>query len=548
MKNSLLLLCLVTTLSLNAQKGEMQKGAYSELINHATEQYNAVTITPNHRAPQAVTTLLQEGFDSTTLPSGWQSVDADADGHEWDPDWDGSFAYAGNSCIASASFLYLEGSLTPDNWLISPSVSIPSGSGNIVLEYYVKGQNPNALSENYSIYAIGNNNDTTLVYTEVINNGQWAVRSISLNAFKGRSVKIAFRHHNCTNQFWLMLDELHLYQNTQNEVVPNVEQIEFETIIGESRVSYFQIFTVGVTSNVQVQTAAPFMVSTNGSDFATTVSLPASGGDVYVCYMPTQAGSQQGNVAISATNATTVQVALIGTAFDCASRTSNFIENFDKNSTTIPCWKIIDGNGDDKTFDLIENNRDASKWIFYYRYSEVNPADDWLLSPSLNIRQGDSLHLTYSVMRSEYPESFSIWVVPDTVTQGNSIALLGNQVMATKVVNNTNDTTEVFDLTPYQGSAKRVAIHCESPKNRFVFTVRGLEVKNPNPRVDVKAIEQEHLIVYPNPTKDLIYFTEEASVVEVFNTIGQLMLQKRLASGIQSISLSGLDKIGRAHV
>ena len=86
-----------------------------------------------------------------------------------------------------------------------------------------------------------------------------------------------------------------------------------------------------------------------------------------------------------------------------------------------------------------------------------------------------------------------------------------------------------------------MAIHCESPKNRFVFTVRGLEVKNPNPRVDVKAIEQEHLIVYPNPTKDLIYFTEEASVVEVFNTIGQLMLQKRLANGIQSISLSGLN-------
>ena len=79
--------------------------------------------------PLSAQTLFHEGFDGGVLPAGWAVVDADGDGYTWDATFqyqeNPSDAYMGDGMIASASYINEEGALFPDNWLISPAISIP---------------------------------------------------------------------------------------------------------------------------------------------------------------------------------------------------------------------------------------------------------------------------------------------------------------------------------------------------------------------------------------------------------------------------------------
>ena len=76
--------------------------------------------------------LLQEGFDGATLPTGWTAIDADNDGYNWDTEyWPATStnpAHTGSNCIASASYINDIGALNPDNWLISPAVTLTANS------------------------------------------------------------------------------------------------------------------------------------------------------------------------------------------------------------------------------------------------------------------------------------------------------------------------------------------------------------------------------------------------------------------------------------
>ena len=82
-------------------------------------------------------TLFYEGFDSGTLPTGWTVIDADEDGYGWDATYlfqDTSATHSGDGVIASASWNSVAGPLFPDNWLISPAVSL---TGNCHLSFWV---------------------------------------------------------------------------------------------------------------------------------------------------------------------------------------------------------------------------------------------------------------------------------------------------------------------------------------------------------------------------------------------------------------------------
>jgi len=89
-------------------------------------------------------------------------------------------------------------------------------SGTITLSWKVRAAAASWSLENYSVYATNINLITDLVasptiFTEVYpggTTGNWLDRTLDLSSFVGQAVYIAFRHHDCSDQDFLAIDDI----------------------------------------------------------------------------------------------------------------------------------------------------------------------------------------------------------------------------------------------------------------------------------------------------------------------------------------------------
>lgn len=139
----------------------------------------------------------------------WTAVDADGDGYTWAQD-ERSATHGGSGNIASASYMNGVGALNPDNWLISPVIAIPSESAQI--EWWEYGDQTNDYAEHYGLYVSTTGtaiSDFDMVWEGTVDSPKtWTKITQSLNAYRGQNVHIALRHFNCTDMYWLVIDDL----------------------------------------------------------------------------------------------------------------------------------------------------------------------------------------------------------------------------------------------------------------------------------------------------------------------------------------------------
>ena len=210
-------------------------------------------------------TLLSEGFEQG-IPSTWTTIDADADGQNWMSYPTG--AYVGEGCAASASWTSNTGALNPDNWLITPAITIPSA--DFALNWYVAAQDPSYPQDKYSVYiATGNTvadfTATTPVHTEVIQSGDWTGHMVDLSDYAGQTIYVAFRHYDCSDLFVMKIDEVKVFHPLQNEVVLN-------NVVVNSFVEQNTAVQVGfnVTNDgMQALTSLTATLNVDGTDIAT---------------------------------------------------------------------------------------------------------------------------------------------------------------------------------------------------------------------------------------------------------------------------------------
>ena len=172
-----------------------------------------VTPTP----PPVGENVFEESFENGL--GNWTLIDADGDGYNWmdsqtNP-WEGT-GYDGMYAAYSSS--YVNGSnpfepgtvLFPDNWMISQEFTVPAE--NAVLSWYHSASDPNYNEENYSVY-VGNGTDPS-GYTEVVYNGyptnteqgEYQNVTVDLSAYAGQTVQLAFRHHDVSDMYILVID------------------------------------------------------------------------------------------------------------------------------------------------------------------------------------------------------------------------------------------------------------------------------------------------------------------------------------------------------
>ena len=152
------------------------------------------------------------GFESTDPVDCWTFVDADGDGFGWvlNSEYNFSTVNTGSGSLMSASYINGEGALTPDNWAISPAIEVPSAGATI--EWYSGALDADYANDYYSVLVSTTNNSTSS-FTQTLYAGQneaaaFTHHSVSLTQFAGQTIYIAFRHHNCTDVYWLAIDDI----------------------------------------------------------------------------------------------------------------------------------------------------------------------------------------------------------------------------------------------------------------------------------------------------------------------------------------------------
>ena len=154
------------------------------------------------------------GFENTDDLTCWNIIDNDNDGYSWDYT---AVPHSGTQSFGSASYINNIGALTPDNWLVTPPIQLSSGH-NYTLTWYDGAIDSAYYDEHYSVYisTTGNNASNftgTPLFQTTLTTVSFTQRTIDLSSYAGQTVYIAFRHHNSTDVYWLLLDDITITQS-----------------------------------------------------------------------------------------------------------------------------------------------------------------------------------------------------------------------------------------------------------------------------------------------------------------------------------------------
>lgn len=155
-------------------------------------------------------------FEDESQFAEWTAVDSDGDGHNWQyfnmtgVTTSRMKPHEGEGLVSSASYdLDSSSALTPDNWLISPEVTLGG-----VLKLWACGQDASYASEVFGIYVCfgdpTNLSSFVQVGSDVTATGAYVEYEFDLSAYAGQTGHFAIRHYNVTDMFWLNIDDVTL--------------------------------------------------------------------------------------------------------------------------------------------------------------------------------------------------------------------------------------------------------------------------------------------------------------------------------------------------
>ncbi|MBQ6156726.1 MAG: choice-of-anchor J domain-containing protein [Bacteroidales bacterium] len=420
---------------------------------------------------KAQVTFVNESFDGSSLPGGWTVIDADGDGYNWMPSLQVStsfYTHSGEGCITSASYVNNVGALTPDNWLITPQITVSAGDS---VTFWYRGQDPSYAAENFGVY-VSTTGTATSNFTSIYQGTADSVYqqvALSLAAYVGQNIYVAIRHYNITDMYWLNIDDIKIGSLPTTPTINEPAAINFgQVAMSTTSTQSLAVTAYSLTNDITVTTAAPFAVSADGTTFGTTATLTATTGagnitnaTLYVQYSPTTVGTDNGTLTLASTGATSVTANLIGESISCT--VSSFPYNFEfDNDGMANCWDIIDANNDASTFTISTGSGYA-----YYTYNTSNPADDWLVSPIFDLTGGEMASFDYWCSSASWPERFMVY------------ALGTDTVLLVDTVNVTNGSsapiTQYLTLSSLTGNY-RIGIHCISDANQFRLYVDNFSV------------------------------------------------------------------------
>ncbi|MBQ7551164.1 MAG: choice-of-anchor J domain-containing protein, partial [Bacteroidales bacterium] len=465
--------------------------------------------------------LLSEDFENG-IPETWTTIDADGDGYGWScmamPGHDAS-----TDCATSQSYDNNAGALTPDNWLITPATNLTSNS---TLTFWVCAQDASYPTEHYGVYISTTGTDPanfTLLYEEDLdaNGGQrvqgaWKQKTVDLSSYTGQTVYIAFRHFDCTDAFYINIDDVEIFeQPTDPTIVANPATLDFGIVlVGNSNVKQVAVTSYNITNNITATTTAPYEVSADNTTYASTATIPAAGGTLYVRFSPTAEGTDNGTVVLASDGAEDYTITLTGTAIDCSTNgTVPFTETFDNYEGELPmCYTFVYADEDPDVNTIINYNESGDNYVIRFSsYSRTDSAGQYMISPELVYSGTADMEVSFiaKAYSSSYPETFRIGY--STTTNDVNAFTWGEQYTA----------STTFD--PYSmvipANAKYAAIHYMSDDKWYLY-VDDFAVNEATSGIRVNVDTVDFGVVYLGDEK-----------TELVNVVG-VILENNIAAGV----------------
>ena len=194
-------------------------------------------------------------FEDGTL-QGWTTLDADGDGHCWEPSI-GGMGHNSNGMAMAYSRDYATGdSLTPDEYLVSPRLVLKEDWS--VIHFWVCALDEIYCAEHFGVAISTTVNDDPLAFTLLHEwtlsakdagnrQGNWYEFTVDLSAYAGQEVYVAIRHHYCWGQSAICVDDIEIY-GTLYEGFPleNMAWVQFYRSMYEDS-TYYQLGIKGDT-------------------------------------------------------------------------------------------------------------------------------------------------------------------------------------------------------------------------------------------------------------------------------------------------------------
>ena len=168
--------------------------------------------------------VFSEDFEEDEADVAWTLIDADGDGYVWAQSIsDVLCCHSGTGVFQSASYINDVGALSPDNWAFTPAIKFTNGN---YLSFWVTAQDKSYVAEHYAVYIIGEAPTASNVAsaTKLLENTYPAgspVQTVTIDGhvyqrfvvaiptdFAGKTAYIGFRHFDCTDMFWLNVDDV----------------------------------------------------------------------------------------------------------------------------------------------------------------------------------------------------------------------------------------------------------------------------------------------------------------------------------------------------
>ena len=159
------------------------------------------------------------------MPAGWTTIDADGDGYNWNlssSTMGAGYGHNGSSdMIFSQSYDNNYGALTPDNYLVSPAVTLCEGS---TFSFWACAQDASWSAEHFGVAISDDGVNFGMVQEWTMtakgerydgprgmrDQGSWYQYSVDLSDYAGEGRYIAIRHFNCTDMFYIDVDDIEL--------------------------------------------------------------------------------------------------------------------------------------------------------------------------------------------------------------------------------------------------------------------------------------------------------------------------------------------------
>ena len=187
------------------QNNLMKRGDVTTIQGNELSVFDRNARPAANHALKAGNTLVWDFEDEAQLED-WMMLDQDGDGFGWELILDESMkTHSGIGIMSSASYdnpSYT--ALTPDNWLISPTVTLTGKLG-----FYYCGQDASYASEVFAVYVwLADQDEPVKISEDIVATGRMKAFEFDLSDYEGMYGNVCIRHYNVTDMFRLNIDDV----------------------------------------------------------------------------------------------------------------------------------------------------------------------------------------------------------------------------------------------------------------------------------------------------------------------------------------------------